>query len=84
MRLVLGDQPFLGAPGSAGAPACDPLDTAVAANILGLECHERLPWLYFDVKESAPPRRWFRAASRRRFCTRLGLCGLGACLCSGL
>src|SRR5688572_5574378 len=82
MRLVLGDQPFLGAPGSAGPLAGNPLDTAFAANVLGLEFHERLLRLDFDVEEPALPRRRFGArfgaAARCWFRARLGLRGLRA------
>src|SRR6516162_6168921 len=60
MRLILGDQPFLGVSGAACPPTRDAFDAALAADVLHAEADEVLRPAHLDVEELA-------AAANARF-----------------
>ena len=64
MRLILGDQPFLGVSGAACPPTRDAFDAALAADVLYAEADEVLGPAHLDVEElAATADAWFGATA---------------------
>jgi len=68
MRLILGNQPFLGVPGAGCPPARDAFDAPLPADVLHAKADEVLGSAHLDVEEfAAAAEAWFGAAAMGAF-----------------